>query len=453
MIAITFLFARWKKWHSKDGFLVANRQVNWFLGGTSIAASWIWAPALFVSVQIAYQSGIAGAFWFTVPNMFALGIFALLAPRIRERLPEGYTLPQYIQQRLQSRRVHSVYLFPYFFYQIMAVTVQLFAGGNLVSLLTGIPLIHVMPVLAIIALIYTLLSGLEASITTDFVQMCLIVCIGALILPMTWKAAGGLHAIQNGMGGVDGVLNILDPTVAFSFGIVTAIGLIAGAISDQQYWQRAFSIKKKDLSRSFIFGAFLFGIVPIALSTLGFLGATPALQVVLPQGIDTSMIGVQVVATLLPQWAVVLFVIMLLAGLCSTLDSALSATSSLWVTDVINVTSDTQAISQARKAMIGVTVTGLLIALAVHYIPSFGLKELWWVFNTIAACIVVPTILSLYWEKLNEQGVFWGILSSFIIGVPVFVYANIIGNPLWIVGATLLIIAMSTGFCVLMPKK
>ena len=38
-------------------------------GGTSIAASWIWAPALFVSVQLAYEKGIAGIFWFTIPNV------------------------------------------------------------------------------------------------------------------------------------------------------------------------------------------------------------------------------------------------------------------------------------------------------------------------------------------------------------------------------------------------
>ncbi len=453
MFLITYFINRQKKVSTKEGFLVANRKVGWFIGGSSIAASWIWAPALFVSVQMAYEKGLAGIFWFTLPNIVALAIFAFLAPKIKEKLPEGFTLPQYIKQRLQSNRVHKMYLFPYLFYQLMAVTVQLFAGGSLVSLLTGIPLIIVMPILATIALIYTLVSGLKASIITDFVQLAMIFSIGIIILPLTWSTAGGGAAIKAGFHGIANIGSMFDPGVAFSFGIVTAIGLIAGAISDQQYWQRAFAIKKRQLTKSFIFGALVFGVVPIALSTLGFLAANPSLGIALPAGVDISMIGVQTVATLLPSWATLLFVIMLLSGLSSTLDSGLSATSSLWVTDVAKPKSDKQSILSARKAMVGVTILGLLVAILALYIPAFGLKHLWWIFNTIAACVVVPTILSLYWSRLSERGVFWGILVAFIIGVPLFIYGNIINNPGWIVGASLFIITISTVFCLILPNR
>ncbi len=453
MVLVTYFFARWKQWHTKEGFLVASRKVGWFVGGTSIAASWIWAPALFVSVQLAYQKGLAGIFWFTFPNVIALALFAFLAPRIRARLPQGYTLPQYIKYRLQSERVHKVYLFPYFFYQLMAVTVQLFAGGALLSLLTGIPLTTVMPILAVVALVYTLISGLEASVITDFVQIAMIFGIGVIILPMAWSAAGGASAISAGFGGIEGIGSIFDPGVAFSLGIVTAIGLISGAISDQQYWQRSFAIKRKQLVKSFVFGALLFGVVPIALSTLGFLGANSSLGVTLPEGVDVSMIGVQTVATLLPVWAVFLFVIMLLAGLSSTLDSGLSATSSLWVTDVSKAKTDDEAIKSARKAMVGIAVLGLVVAYAVALIPQFGLFHLWWIFNTIAATIVVPTVLSLYWDRLDARGVFYGVLVAFVVGLPIFVYANFIGNNTLTVVTTLGIIAISTIFCLAMKRE
>jgi Na+/proline symporter len=453
MLLITYYFSKKNVAQTSEGFLVADRKVGWFLGGMSIAASWIWAPALFVSVQLAYEKGLAGIFWFTFPNIIALGIFAFLAPKIREKLPDGFTLPQYIKFRLESNRVHKLYLIPYFFYQIMAVTVQLFAGGSLVSLLTGIPLTTVMPILGLIALIYTLVSGLKASVITDFFQMAMIVVIGAVILPWVWKIAGGVSVIKEGLNGIGGTLNIFDPQIIFSLGIVTSIGLIAGAISDQQYWQRSFAIKKEKLPKAFLFGAILFGIVPIALSTLGFLAANPSIGISLPQAVDISMIGVQTVATLLPKSAVFLFVVMLLCGLSSTLDSGLSATSSLWVTDVVGDKSDKQKIFSARLSMIGVTIVGLLIAYAVVFIPKFGLFHLWWVFNTIAATVVVPTILSLYWRKLNERGVFWGILISFVIGLPLFIYGNIIEKPIWIVGSTLFIILISTLSCLIFKKR
>ncbi|HEY9785724.1 MAG TPA: hypothetical protein V6D17_10005 [Candidatus Obscuribacterales bacterium] len=51
---------------------------------------------------MAYQKGLAGIFWFTFPNIMALAIFALLAPKTRVRMPEGFTFPQYIRHRLGS---------------------------------------------------------------------------------------------------------------------------------------------------------------------------------------------------------------------------------------------------------------------------------------------------------------------------------------------------------------
>jgi len=270
---------------------------------------------------------------------------------------------------------------------------------------------------------------------------------------MVLKSGSGFSAIQSGFEGIKGIKSILDPSVAFSFGIVTSIGLIAGAIADQQYWQRSFAIKKQDLKKSFILGGILFGIVPIALSLLGFIAVNPELGITLPEGIDASMIGVQTVATLLPAWATLLFAIMLLSGLSSTLDSGLSAISSLWVTDVIKEKSDKQQIRSARYAMVAISLLGLAVAFLALYIPGFGLKHLWWIFNTIAACVMIPTILSLYKKTINEKGVFWGILVSFTLGVPLFIYSNIINNPTWIVGSSLLVIAISTGFSLIKPKQ
>jgi Na+/proline symporter len=103
--------------------------------------------------------------------------------------------------------------------------------------------------------------------------------------------------------------------------------------------------------------------------------------------------------------------------------------------------------------MVVMTALGLLVSLGAIYIPNFGLKQLWWIFNTVAACIVVPTVLSLYWDKLSEKGVFWGVLVSFVIGIPLFIYSNIIDKPIWIVGSSLLIIIISTLFSIAIPRK
>ncbi len=409
-----------------------------------------------------------------------LVFLVFVAPKIREKFPYGYTLPQWIKYTLQSERVHKIYLFPYFFYQLMAVAVQLFAGGNFLYVLTGIPVVNSMIIIAVIVLAYSLISGLESSIVTDFIQFLLIILGVVIVVPLTVIISGGWSSVSAGLGGISGQFtNIFDPSVAFSFGIVTAIGLISGALSDQQYWQRAFAIKKKNLVPSFLFGALMFGIVPVVLSLLGFLAANSTIGIVLPAGIDASMIGVVTISSLLPPIAIVLFVIMLLSALCSTLDSGLNAASSLFVTDCVKYTQkekevwkksdegkeltleenqlnnklQKQGVLNSQLAMIAITVLGFLVALAVIHVPGFGLKHLWWIFNTIAATVVVPTVLSLYWSKLDARGVFYGVLLSFIIGLPLFIYGNIINNPYWTVGASLLIILISTACCLILKKK
>lgn len=476
MIAITWLVSRDPRWkHTGVGFLVAGREVRWTLGAPSIAASWIWAPALFVSVQKAYELGLPGIFWFTAPNILALVIFAWLAPAIRNKIPGGYTLPDWIRYRFADEKMHKAYLIPYIWYQIMAICVQIFVGGMMLNFLTGIPLNVVMVLLLAVGLSYSLISGLRASIVTDLLQMVFILVGGVIVLPWVVSAAGP-GAVSGGLGGLAGKTNIFDPGVAFSFGIVTSIGLIAGAISDQQYWQRSFAIKRSDLKRSFVWGGILFGIVPIALSVLGFIAANPSQGISLPAGTGLPMIGIATVVKLLPIWASVFFVVMLLSGLCSTLDSGLCAASSLYSIDLVKHSDaerellrkeriglgfdqvdqkakdqlDHSTTSRARVAMFGIAVLGLITAFIVQHL--FSLDRLWWIFNGVATCFVVPTILSVFWDRLSAKGSFYGILAS-LVGMIFFVYGNWVKNDIITVVSAIGIIVVNLAFCLAFKRS
>ena len=348
MIVVTALASRERTWLTAEGFMVAARRVPWWLGAMSIAVSWIWAPALFVSVEQAYKQGLPGIFWFTAPNILCLFIMAPLALRIRRLFPTGFSQPEWIRHRF-DRKTHTMYLLPFFWYQLMAVTVQLYAGGSIFSLLTGTSIEIVMLVLAGTTLVYGALSGMRASIITDFLQYVLIVVGGLLVIPWTIISAGGFSFVASGIGGISGQHNsIFDLQVAYNFGIVTTIGLISGVLSDQQHWQRAFTIEAGSLRKAYIAAGLMFGIVPIGLSVLGFLAANPALGIELPQGVDPSMIGVVTVAHFLPGWAVFAFLMMLLAGLCSTLDSGLCAASALYAMNCFRIPGAEQAALQRR---------------------------------------------------------------------------------------------------------
>ena len=87
-----------KKEKNVERFCVGSRSENWLMSALSIAATWIWAPALFVSTEKAYSTGWVGLFWFLVPNALCLVIFIPFAKKIRKEMPEGMTLSGYMKK-------------------------------------------------------------------------------------------------------------------------------------------------------------------------------------------------------------------------------------------------------------------------------------------------------------------------------------------------------------------
>lgn len=477
MIAITVLASRSRAWGTRSGFLYAGRNVGGLMAGLSIAASWIWAPAMFVSVQKSYELGLAGLFWFTAPNVLAVIIYCVLGPKIRQQIPSGFSIPDWIRHRFSEQDpklaslAHKIYLIPYFWYQVMAVTVQIFVGGLIFNFLTGVQLELAMVALLVVVLVYSLISGLRASIVTDAVQMVAILVGLAIIVPMFVNVVG-VDTIRAGLAGTQGSANIFDPGIAFSFGIVTSIGLLAGSISDHQFWQRVFAIRRDALVKAFIIGGIVFAVVPLGLSVLGFAAAVPGSPIMPPAGTGLPMIGIASVAHFLPEGVLILFVVMMLCGLASTLDSGFSAAASLWAIDVKNSggksnrelvtirevdekqtmqtesthsSEQKQIVRDGRIAMVGLAVLGLGVAFLVKEV--FPLDRLWWLFNGVATIFVIPTVLSIYWENLSVRGVIAGILLS-LVGMVIFVYGNYIGDNQIVVWSALGILAVNLLCCI-----
>jgi len=80
-------------------------------------------------------------------------------------------------------------------------------------------------------------------------------------------------------------------------------------------------VKQENIAKTFIYAGLLFGIVPITLSLLGFIGATEVNRGPISVPTRRSLDGL--IAALLPKAALYAFTLMAFAGLCSTLDSSL----------------------------------------------------------------------------------------------------------------------------------
>jgi SSS family transporter len=433
-----------------EGFLAADRKVPVWRGALSIAVSWVWAPAIFVCSLQAYTKGLPGIFWFTAPNILCFFIFTPLGIRLRKLLPLGYTLPDFIRRRFSDdKSVHVAFLTVFFGYQLGAIIINTLAGGTLLHTISGINIHLAIVAMALIALSYTLLSGLKASILTDVIQMVMLLGIAFILVPWCVIKSGGWSTVQAGLGGVTGAhRSLFDPWIAFSMGIPMTLALISGPIGDQVFFQRAMAVRQKDIAKTFIYGGLLFGIVPITLSLLGFIGAAEANRGMITVA-DPQVVGPIVVATLLPKFALYAFTLMAFAGLCSTLDSSLCAISSLGGVDIYKQyvnpnSSESNVVLAARISMVAMTIVGTTIALCQP-------KLLWCflAYGALASAGLFPTIFALYWKRLSARGAFWAVVLSLVFGTPLSIYANITENPYLIVAAAVLSVSIGLVVCII----
>ena len=438
-----------KKEGNIERFCVGNRDIGWGISALSIAATWIWAPALFTSTENAYTKGFAGLFWFLIPNVLCLILFIPFAKRIREEMPEGITLSGYMHEKYQSGSVKNIYLLQLGALSVLSTGVQLLAGSKILSMLTGIPFTAMTssPARAFtrlaIAFSYSQFSGIRASILTDAIQMVFMLAASIGFVAFGVKNGGGLETLLTGLRGATGdagrLFSASGLEIFLGFGLPTTIGLISGPFGDQCFWQRAFCVKKDRIGRAFLVGALLFGIVPLSMGILGFIGAGMGYAAV-----DTGVVNFELISTLFPAWAVIPFLFMIISGLLSTVDSNLCAVSSL-TTDIF------------RKNTMGKTKFSMILLLAagiaVANIPGLTVTHLFLMYGTLRASTLLPTVLTLKGVRLASQSIVAGVISAMLIGLPVFGYGNIKGIAICKTAGSLMTVFLSGAVALAVTRK
>lgn len=418
MISATVFFTRKSK---GSDFHTADRNIGAVISILSIAATWIWAPALFVSGSQAYTNGIPGLFWFLVPNVLCLIIFIPFAKKIRKEMPQGVTLSGYMADKYKSEKVKGIYLFQLGSLSVLSTAVQLLAGSQVLSFITGTPFWLMTILLAIIAFSYSQFSGIKASITTDVIQIIFILIGCAVILPFAFKNTSGFTTLLNGLNGVTGDFgSLFDKAglkVFLSYGLPTTIGLISGPFGDQSFWQRTFSIKEKHIGKAFFFGALVFSLVPLSMGIVGYFAAGSGFI-----ANDSSMVNFEFISTVLPKWIIVPFLFMIISGLLSTVDSNLCSAASLTV-DRNKKETPNQNIKTSKMVM----VLLLTVAIVIANVPGITVTHLFLFYGTLRATTLLPTILTLKGKKLTAKGIYIGVICSLLVGLPIFAYGSVMG--------------------------
>src|ERR1700722_9299425 len=272
----------------------------------------------------------------------------------------------------------------------------------------------------VVVLIYSMLGGLWASVTTSALSTLLHTVPSAIILAAALHYAGGVDAVWHSVAAQgNGLLTVTRPDAAIGFGITLALGLLTATIAGQEFWQVAWALKKKDVSRSFLWAGAWFYPIPICLGLLGLIGLALHVDVNSQLGGDAAAIGPLLVSHLgLPTWLVILYVIVILSACYSVIDSAFTATSSVFVVDIIkplapHITERSLYAWATAPMFLAAAIAAAVVLTGVDFVTIVLTSY------AIRTAILIPLALSLFWSRMTGLGFFAGTVLAIAIGMPI----------------------------------
>lgn len=333
---------------SLEGFMVAGRNVGLALGSATAVATWITSNTVMLAPQFALQLGVWGMLGYSTAA-FGLFLFAPMARRIREVMPEGYTSVEFMRLRY-GRAAHVVFLLISLFYSLTWMVSMGIAGGLLLNALAGIPYFYGMSVILLVCVLYTLFGGLFAVIGTDFIQSTIIL-IGVVAVAVAVISRAPVAEVHtNLVERRPELLNALMPAaiIALFNNMLFGIGEI---FHSNVWWSRAFAMREGVGFKAYALAGVLWLPIPIV---AGFLGlAAPALGINL---IRPDVAGPVVAAEVLGSIGAIVVFVIVFCSLASSIDSLLAATSDVVTTEIVRPLFMRRASDRSLRKAAGVVI-------------------------------------------------------------------------------------------------
>lgn len=400
LFSMLWVFIGWwlgRKTTSLDGYMLAGRKVGLALASATAMATWVTSNTTMAAPQLALQLGIWGMVGYALGSVGLL-LFAPMAKRIRELMPNAYTSGDFIRLRY-GKSAWRIFLVISFAYGLGWLISLGMAGGILINALSGIDYRIGMTVILTICVIYTLLGGLRAVIGTDFIQTILIL-LGIITLAWFTITDIGFQRIHSGiLQERPELLNLLLPAaIMFLFNnLFFGVGEI---FHSNVWWSRAFAYGEGVGFRAYLIAGLLWMPIPIV---AGFVAlAAPALGLNIPAA---DMVGPMVAARLLGLTGAIIVFIVVFAALASSLDSLLAATSDLLTQDIYKGHLRPGASHEELRKAAKVIVLLLGIVAWLLCLPRLTtLGELLFFMGAFVASTIWPILAGLYWRNTNPSG-------------------------------------------------
>jgi Na+/proline symporter len=412
-------------------FVIAGRRLGFGFGVAGIISIWTWAMAVMMSSAMTYSYGISGLWWFTVPNGLAVIVIIPFARRLRAKMPQGYTIGEFIGARFSNAKLARIVMtVGLFFGALLAIIINLKGTSLVISTIFSVDQGTVAIITAIIVLTYTVLGGLWATISTSTLTTLFITVPAAFVVTAVLSRVGGAEFVWQTVASKGNELfSVARPEAALGFGITLALGLITATVVGQDFWQVVWGLKAGEASRTFFWAGTLFYPIPICLGILGLIGIALNVDLTANLNGDAAAIGPFIISHIgLPTWLILSYVFVILSACYSTIDGSLSAIASIAAIDVVKPLapdiSENKLFAYTRLSMLIAAIIAILVVLSGVDFVTIVLTT-----YAIRTAVLIPFMLSVFWNRMTTGGFVWGTVIAIVLGMPIHVtYGELPGS-------------------------
>ncbi|MEM9446110.1 MAG: sodium:solute symporter family protein [Verrucomicrobiota bacterium] len=397
-----------RKAKNLDGFMLAGRNVGLALGAATAMATWVTSNTVMLAPQFAVQMGIWGLIAYATAS-FGLFLFAPMAFRIRQLIPNGYTSGDFIRLRY-GKVAWIIFLIISATYSLAWLVSMAIAGGVVLNALSGLDYVIGMSSILLVCVVYTLFGGLYAVIGTDFVQS-IIILIGVVVV-------GTLVLIKVDIDDVHAQLSTEQPMLLQVFMPVALLSIFNNMFfgfgeifHNNVWWSRVFAMRQEIAPKAFFLSGLFWFPIPIA---AGFIGlCAGALSINIP---DPNMTGPLIASQVLGKAGAIVVFIVVFCSLASSIDSLLAATSDLFAEDVVRKMIKPDISENQLRKLSSVIIISLGVLTWALSFNKANLLEVLFRSGPLVGSAIWPVIAGLYWQKASSLGAILAMIGGSVAG-------------------------------------
>jgi Na+/proline symporter len=394
-----------------EDYMVSRNRLGWGMATATIVSSAMGVWILFSPPQVGATSGVAGILGYCLGSAAPVLLFTQLGPRIRQLMPNGHSLNEFVLYRF-GNWMYLLVLGLIVFYMFVYLAAELTAIAKAVQILADVPLGWTALVVITATFIYTTYGGLDASIFTDAIQFAVIVPLLLISFLVGVIALGGWDAALAPVQLNAPQLLALDNLDGIKMGASLIIAIVAAELFNQSNWQRIYACRTdRTVRQAFTSSALV--ILPMILIAggLGLLAAH--------FGFNDDRAFFSLVQKLsLPVWVVMTVLVLALALVMSTLSALLNGIASVFTIDLMRLFPQIQSSGLLRASRLLTVVIGIPAILIAA--QGYDVLYLFLLADLVCAGAFFPVVLGFYVGRLTGSMALWSSIVGILSGALFF---------------------------------